>query len=1045
MIDLIQREEETLAELKDFQRATVNRCFEVYKSGQKRILVADEVGLGKTLIAKGVIARTARWHKEDNDNLFKTIYICSNQSIASQNIHRLCDGATFDGVTDARLSMQHLKIFEQENDPEILDRYIQIIPLTPGTSFNITGGSGSVNERALMFALLRRMEYFQHILDEFEAMMIDGAKVSWDNWCKAYYEDRVVKCDQKSGNYISVMMEQLQKHFSEDLIAEISDQCKKIELNRNQYTRGSHKVLYKLRNIFAGISIDYLQPDLVIMDEFQRFRELISANESTEIGMLTSRFLKSGDAKVLLLSATPYKLYQTLDEMSEYGTDEHFSEFLEVMDFLFDNEQKKVEFREVWTDYSRSLREISRDNITILNIQNLKRQAEDSMYGGVCRTERMLIDNQGSILDPGQAKTSLKVTERDVLSYIEADKLIQEVGQAFGVPVDYVKSAPYLLSFMENYQLKKDIKKYFKAHPEKIRLARKQSLWLDKAMLKDYREIPLNNARLRKLRDIAFEKKAQNLLWIPPSKPYYELAGAFLNSEGYSKVLVFSAWEMVPRMIASMLSYEAERLTVGKRYAKEKDKKGKDYFARQRFPLRKLKLNQDGAQPLFALLYPSVTLSKLYNPARSMGQELKEIKRQITRELNRLIQPLSRYVDPSRGSIIDTRWYYIAPMLLDLDEPQIKAFFDQAEPEEKMHREKLREFRSYYENPEDVGLRRMPNDLVEVLTNMTLASPAVCSLRTFGDTELAGRLAKEMINLFNTPEAISAIEMQYGKTSDDAYYKNVLKYAVDGNLQSVLDEYVHMIDDDNPGTIASRIIDAININTANYTADTYFSFKNEIEGNKERKISIRSHFAAGFYNLANDNKTTQRKDSVRNAFNSPFRPFVLATTSIGQEGLDFHYYCRKIVHWNLPSNPIDLEQREGRINRFKSLAIRQNIARKYGSIKFKDKVWDEMFDAALRDKKDKDPELVPFWCLPEGTDIKIERIVPQYPLSKDGTAYERLIKILSLYRLTLGQARQEELLEYLFNNFSEDERDKLKDLFIDLSPFRRQGKIALEG
>ena len=38
-----------------------------------------------------------------------------------------------------------------------------------------------------------------------------------------------------------------------------------------------------------------------------------------------------------------------------------------------------------------------------------------------------------------------------------------------------------------------------------------------------------------------------------------------------------------------------------------------------------------------------------------------------------------------------------------------------------------------------------------------------------------------------------------------------------------------------------------------------------------------------------------------------------------------------------------------------------------------------------------------------------------YPMSKDEMNYERLIKILSLYRLTLGQARQEELLEYLFN------------------------------
>ena len=46
-----------------------------------------------------------------------------------------------------------------------------------------------------------------------------------------------------------------------------------------------------------------------------------------------------------------------------------------------------------------------------------------------------------------------------------------------------------------------------------------------------------------------------------------------------------------------------------------------------------------------------------------------------------------------------------------------------------------------------------------------------------------------------------------------------------------------------------------------------------------------------------------RKENIRNAFNSPMRPFVLATTSIGQEGLDFHNYCRVIMHWNLPSNP----------------------------------------------------------------------------------------------------------------------------------------------
>ena len=40
------------------------------------------------------------------------------------------------------------------------------------------------------------------------------------------------------------------------------------------------------------------------------------------------------------------------------------------------------------------------------------------------------------------------------------------------------------------------------------------------------------------------------------------------------------------------------------------------------------------------------------------------------------------------------------------------------------------------------------------------------------------------------------------------------------------------------------------------------------------------------------------------------------------------------------------------------------------------------------------------------------------------------------YRLTLGQARQEELLEYLFKEF--DDIEVLKGLFIDLSPFPKE-------
>ena len=37
--------------------------------------------------------------------------------------------------------------------------------------------------------------------------------------------------------------------------------------------------------------------------------------------------------------------------------------------------------------------------------------------------------------------------------------------------------------------------------------------------------------------------------------------------------------------------------------------------------------------------------------------------------------------------------------------------------------------------------------------------------------------------------------------------------------------------------------------------------------------------------------------------------------------------------------------------------------------------------------------------------------------------------------MTLGQPRQEELLEYVFANCDEEQLEKMKELFIDLSPW----------
>ena len=119
------------------------------------------------------------------------------------------------------------------------------------------------------------------------------------------------------------------------------------------------------------------------------------------------------------------------------------------------------------------------------------------------------------------------------------------------------------------------------------------------------------------------------------------------------------------------------------------------------------------------------------------------------------------------------------------------------------------------------------------------------------------------------------------------------------------------------------------------------------------------------------------------AFNSPFWPFVLATTSVGQEGLDFHCYCHAVVHWNLPSNPVDLEQREGRVHRFKGHAVRRNVAATYGEAILSEDLshegwvddWTRLFARATEHRTD-DSDIVPYWIFTDGP-AKIERHVDE--------------------------------------------------------------------
>lgn len=1073
VINQIEKIENTvISGLKDFQKATVTRIDQLYRAGQMRVLVSDEVGLGKTLIARGTIAKLAKLQKEVGDNLVKVVYICSNASIAEQNLNklRITSELRTERTGSSRLSMQHLNIFKQENDADLLSRYIQLIPLTPDTSFRMTNGAGTYPERALMFAILKRLPELSQYTKALESAMKDGASSGWDGWAKNWYETEVLECDKlSSGKYLSYMLDKLSEELKEPAEENVTyldlvvGMCKTIE-KYGYKKQNNNYVIGKLRVLFAKISLDKLEPDLVIMDEFQRFKYLINSDPESETGMLANKFFNSDKVRMLLLSATPYKMYSTLEEIDETQVDEHYSEFFDVMDFLNITEKEKNEFKSVWSNYSVRLKELTDGDTTILSA---KKAAEDAMYQHICRTERVSATENADIIDDKDVNVPLSVMEQDIKSYLQAQKLLEEVGASFNVPVDYIKSTPYLMSFMRDYQLKRYLEKYFKERPEEINKINKDSFWLKRRTIDKYEKIPNNNARLDRVMAHTFKDNAELLLWVPPSKPYYAPQGVFKNVPAFSKTLIFSSWEMVPRMIAGLLSYEAERKTVGK-LAKANEAKEAHYFytGERRYPSARLNFSVSNGTPnamtLFCLMYPSQFLTRCYDPIEYLnaGASLKEIEKDIK---SKIAEKLDKYTAPTSGTQ-DKRWYYLAPLLLDgagyvttwLNSGEALASFDEEEGKSKRqkgfltHLQTLRELYLETNYGKICTLGKKPDDLLDVLADMAIASPAITINRTYqsyckrGTTfpsYLPSQIAKIFINRMNTAESTATVELACGKKSEDAHWENLLTYCKQGNIQAMFDEYAHLItnslDADNNlvDNLHYTIASSMDVRTTIYTIDTFNAFKARANGTKEKPTAIRSHFAVAFTKGDGKEKDADRKKSVRNSFNSPFRPFVLASTSIGQEGLDFHNYCRRIVHWNLPSNPIDLEQREGRINRFECLAIRQNISKRYGDIKFKENVWKEMFDVAAKEENGGNgSDLIPFWGLTKRDDmVKIERIVPMYPFSRDELAYERLIKILSLYRLTLGQARQEELLEYIFQNCADV--DEMKKLFINLSPY----------
>lgn len=1029
--------------------------------------MADEVGLGKTLVARGVIAMTIDRLWETTDRI-DVLYICSNSDIARQNVRRLDvlgqQVAPPDRIT---LLPRHVK--------DLQGNKVNFIPLTPGTSFSLRSSEGRWEERVLLYWMVREAWNLGSRVapkNLFQGWVSDHAwfRERLRTAPKEYEIDETLMANFARSLDLRVQSEraegrpEIRTRFEE--VAERFRRTRKHVPHEDRVLRS--QVIGELRGVLAVSCLEALEPDLIILDEFQRFKDLLDPD--TESGALARGLFEyqhgTARARVLLLSATPYKMYTLAQEES----DDHYRDFVETLRFLLDGDTTQVEG--LLRDYRDQLLQFGEDSTSVVRTRDA---LEEKLRRVMIRTERLAADEKrdGMLheVQPGEPH----LEPQDLRAYLSVQRLAEWLEHADAT--EYWKASPYLMTFMETYQLKTDLKRWL-ADPswssEGRRLLLEEGLGLPWQRVEGYEEIDPANSRLRVLLTDVIESGAWRLMWIPPSLPYYESMGSYADPKlrGFTKRLVFGSWVVVPKMLTCLLSYEAERRMIR---MLEGDPLNTPEARRNRRPLLTFTLSQGRltGMPVLGMLYPSAVLARIADPlelgALSEGPTSREeivakAEAVIDEELRGLVAG-ARTDGPE-----DEAWYWAAPILLDLqaDRTASEAWLgrrglagqwvgeERDEDEESRWADHVATAQKLATDPHGFG--RPPADLARALAEMALGGPGTCALRALARVaggsgilaetwarDAAARVGLAFRTLFNLPEVMALIR---GANSAEPYWRRAVEHCVDGNLQAVLDEYAHVLREalglqTRPGEevaseISAAMVRALSIRTPTLRVDEIRASQRSVSFEQR---GMRGRFALRFQSDEGEGGRTTRPEQVREAFNSPFRPFVLATTSVGQEGLDFHQYCHAVVHWNLPSNPVDLEQREGRVHRYKGHAVRKNVARGFRDAAFSSDgdPWDALFAAAVVVRPEGVSEIVPYWVYAPPGGARIERHVPFLPLSRDRLRLEALRRSLAVYRMVFGQPRQEDLLEYLLSRLPPGRVDALmQQACIDLSPPARR-------
>ena len=316
-------------------------------------------------------------------------------------------------------------------------------------------------------------------------------------------------------------------------------------LTAGQRDKAARRIVGGLRRMLARAAVQALEPDLVILDEFQRFRDLLDVKTGGEAAELAHDFLQLNPMRA---SCCSRQRRTNRLRMSEETTDGggHYEDFLKTLEFLAASEEPVDTLR---ADLG-ALRQAALSGEPTAAIRD---RVQAQLRRWIARTERPTDTRHATALrnDHGSVRCP---RGRLCLGYVA----LRRVADAVEAPlsVEYWKSAPYFLNFLTGYRVGEQVRDAMKV-PDRRASADAAVSW--RAADREVRRSAIPAARVGECSNASVSPRRRSIRAGGDCSgcrrpcPTDRLGGPYasVDSTAITKKLIFSSWVAAPSAIAS--------------------------------------------------------------------------------------------------------------------------------------------------------------------------------------------------------------------------------------------------------------------------------------------------------------------------------------------------------------------------------------------------------------------------------------------------------------------------------------------------------------